>query len=455
MPLQAGLFPADADDEFLLKHVNAVALMPTTGGRRISALGRKIFNVLLYRSQEEGEREEYEARLHEILDAAAYDSNDTAPIRKILRELMTTTVEWQSPSNGEIETWDACNLLSGAGTTKDKRTKAVTVRWRFDSKVRAQLLSPDRYARLSLEAITQLSTHSAMALYEICARYVDNPGHKTARQHWRWWRPVLTGFAGDDSKAEYRFFKRDVLHKAVAEINACTNIEVRGPIEYKEQDNRTIAEIQFEVYLKDGAPTGQQRPKPLVHVVVDDLPIIGRAINAGVKQFEAEELIRKHGPEFFAASVGELEKRLRMPSDKVGVVLKPGGWLRAYMAKAAKEVSDQAPATRPEVTEDALKKHRAAWTDEWLRRRKDRLRAGFQELSEPDQRECLESFRSELKSSAQTQLLKRFDTSGWQHRLVLGAFTKFYATRAIGENWDKPTSDDILAIAAELAMDKP
>jgi hypothetical protein len=34
-----------------------------------------------------------------------------------------------------------------------------------------------------------------------------------------------------------------------------------------------------------------------------------------------------------------------------------------------------------EVTEDALKKHRAAWTDEWLRRRKDRLRAGFRELT--------------------------------------------------------------------------
>jgi hypothetical protein len=126
--------------------------------------------------------------------------------------------------------------------------------------------------------------------------------------------------------------------------------------------------------------------------------------------------------------------------------------LRAYMTKAAKEVSDQAPTPEVEVTEDALKKHRAAWTDEWLRRRKDRLRAGFQELSEPEQRQFLESFRSELKTSGQTQLLKRFDTSGWQHRLVLGAFTRFYATRAIGENWDKPTPDDILSIAAELAI---
>ena len=269
MPEQGGLFQTDADDEFLLKHVNAVALMPVPGGRRISMLGRRVFNVLLHRAQESGELDEYQARMHEIVRDAGYNSNDTAPIRKILRELMSTTVEWQSPTNGEIETWDACNLLSGAGTTKDKRTGAVTIRWRYDSKVRAQLLSPDRYARLSLEAITQLSTHAAMALYEICARYVDNPRHLTARQHWRWWRPVLTGVASDDSKAEYRFFKRDVLHKAIAEINACTNIEVRGPIEHKERDNRTIAEIQFEVRHK-GQGANRDAAPPLLEVVVDE-----------------------------------------------------------------------------------------------------------------------------------------------------------------------------------------
>ena len=87
---QPGLFPAETDDDYLLKHVNAVALMPVAGGRRISLLGRKIFNVLLHRAQEEGEREEYEARMHEVIDDAAYNSNDTAPIRRILREKVAT-----------------------------------------------------------------------------------------------------------------------------------------------------------------------------------------------------------------------------------------------------------------------------------------------------------------------------------------------------------------------------
>lgn len=445
---QPSLFQHEVEaDEFLLKHVNAVALMPVQGGRRISLLGRRLFNVLLHRSQDEGEQEEYEARLHEVVSAADYSSKDTAPLKKILRELMSTTVEWQSPSSGEIETWDACNLLSGAGITKDKRSGAVTIRWRFDSKVRSQLLSPDRYARLSLEAITQLSSHAAMALYEICARYVDNPGHKTARQHWRWWKPVLTGFSGDDSKSEYRFFKRDVLNRAIAEINERTNIEVRGPIEHKERDNKTVAEIQFEVWIK-GERGGRAVNQPLHEMTPQDLPVIGRAISAGVKQDQAEELLRKHGRAPLANAVDDLERRLEMPVEVVGEVRKPGSWLKDSLERKAKQA--KAAATSPmakQITADEMKKRRAAWTETWLRTRKTDLLRGFEELTSLEQERILADFRNELQAN-QPHFLRRFDTSGWNHGMIRETFLKFLGMQLIGPDWFKPSADDILAVAA-------
>lgn len=444
---QPSLFQDDTDD-FLLKHVNAVALMPVQGGRRISLLGRRVFNVLLYRSQDEGEQEEYEARLHEVISDADYNSKDTAPFKKILKELMTTTVEWQSPSSGEIETWDACNLLSGAGITKDKRTGAVTIRWRFDSKVRSQLLSPDRYARLSLEAITQLSSHAAMALYEICARYVDNPGHKTARQHWRWWKPVLTGFSGDDSKSEYRFFKRDVLNRAISEINERTNIEVRGPIEHKERDNKTVAEIQFEVWLK-GQKNSREPKKPLHNVTPEDLPVIGRAISAGVKQDEAEDLLRRHGRTPLISAVDDLEHRLEMPAEIVGEVRKPGSWLKENLERKAKQA--RAAASTPlakQISAEEMKKRKAAWTETWLRARKADVIRGFQELPEFEQKQILADFKTELASANLLHFLKRLDSSGWNHAMVKDTFVKFVGTKLIGPEWFKPSSDDILAIAA-------
>lgn len=446
------------NDDLLLKHVNAVALMPVVGGRRISALGRKLFNVLLHRAQDTGEQDEYEARLHEVVGDAAYNSNDTTNIKKTLKELLTTSVEWQSATDGEVETWDVSNLLSGAGITKDKRTKAVTIRWRYDSKIRAQLLSPDRYARLSIEAITQLSTHAAMALYEICARYVDNPGRKTARRHWRWWQPVLTGIAVKESKTEYRYFKRDVIQKAIAEINGCTNLEIRGPIEFKESDNKTIADIQFEVYLRSRVPK-REKPRPLENIVVDDLPIIGRAINVGVKQGEAEALITKHGSEMFSAAVAELENRQKMPSEKVGAVLKPGAWLKAHLSRISGEAEEEGVAAALSrshgLSGTEITKRQASWTDEWLRRRKTGLRRAFDDRDDAEKTKCLEEFREHLKATEQAQALKRFDLSGWEHRLVFESFFKFFGVKTQGEGWDKPSSGDILAIAAELASAPP
>lgn len=444
---QHSLFQSDDADDTLLKHVNAVALMPVQGGRRISLLGRRLFNVLLHRSQGEGERDEYEARLHEVISDADYNSKDTAPLKKILKELMSTTVEWQSPSSGEIETWDACNLLSGAGITKDKRSNAVTIRWRFDSKVRAQLLSPDRYARLSIEAITQLSSHSAMALYEICARYVDNPGHKTARQHWRWWKPVLTGFSGDDSKSEYRFFKRDVLNRAIAEINERTNIEVRGPIEHKERDNKTVAEIQFEVWLK-GQKHAREIRKPLHEVTPQDLPVIGRAISAGIQQGEAEELLRRHGRAPLTDAVNDLENRLQMSVEAVGEVRKPASWLKENLerkARKARMLASQPNAMR--ISAEDLKKCKAAWTESWLRARKDDLQRGFLELGDAEQQALLERFRGELAARNIHQFLKRLDSSGWQHPMIKDSFIKFIGQELVGPDWFKPSDDDILAVA--------
>jgi hypothetical protein len=445
---QPSLFHPDDADDILLKHVNAVALMPVQGGRRISLLGRRLFNVLLHRSQDEGEQEEYEARLHEVISDADYNSKDTAPLKKILKELMSTTVEWQSPSSGEIETWDACNLLSGAGITKDKRSGAVTIRWRFDSKVRSQLLSPDRYARLSIEAITQLSSHAAMALYEICARYVDNPGHKTARQHWRWWKPVLTGYAGDDTKSEYRFFKRDVLNRAIAEINERTNIEVKGPIEHKERDNKTVSEIQFQVWFKTEKSSRDVRP-PLHDVTLQDLPVIGRAISAGVKQEQAEDLLRKHGRAPLTSAVDDLVRRLEMPVAVVGEVRKPASWLKDNLERKAKHARlvASSPMTK-QISAEEMKKRKAAWTETWLRSRKADLLRGFDELTDLEKQKFLVDFRAELSGANLPHFLKRFDTSGWNHSMVRETFVKFLGVQLIGPDWFKPSSDDILAIAA-------
>ncbi len=449
---QIELYPVDAPearDDRMRKHVNAIALMPTKDGGKISAFDRTLYNVLLYRAQGMGDREEYSARMHEIVKDCDFDSNNTEHIKKALKNLMKTLVEWQSPTSGEIEVWDACVLLSGASIRKDKRTKAVEVRWRYDTQIKAQLLNPDRYAGLMLKSITQLRSHPAKALYEICARYVDNPGRKTARQHWRWWRPVLCGQVYDEQKGEYRYFKRDVLLPAIAEINANTELKVSLLPEFKERDNKTVSDIQFEVLLK-GLAKKPQAPasKPLDKMEPADLKLIEQALKLGVAQDEAEGLYRDHGVEALKKGLEDLEKRLAMPSQIVGAVEKPGSYLRSIMKpKAAAQVAaaEASPKARPGKD---MERRKAALLEEWLRQKKDELRSLFQELPDVEQEELLSGFR---EYPAIQPLLKRFETSGWNHRSIRDLFAAFLGETWLGAEWNKPKPDELI----ELALESP
>jgi Initiator Replication protein len=450
MNTQTVVSTSNSNEEVLYKHINAVALTPVQGGRRISLLGRRLFNILLYKAQEEGYKKEYEARLHDIVVASNYKSKNYAPIKRILLELLSTTVEWNSPSGSEVESWDASNLLSGASIIKDTKSGAVTLHWRFDSKIREQLLSPDRYAQLSIESITQLTTHAAMALYEVCARYVDNPSHKTAKQNWKWWHPVLTGIANDEIKTEYRFFKRDIIKDAVAEINMLTNLEVIGPIEFKGSDNKTIGDIQFEVRLKSDKTVSH--PKSLECINVDDLPLVGRALTMGVKQADIEALISKYGASLVVRALNELENRLLMPSEKIGPVLKPSSWLKTNLTKLTKQDSEDVTDHSVIPSKAALEKKKSLWSAEWLRRQREFLVYGFQESNESAKEELLNAFSGHLKELSQPVILKQFLKSGWDHRMVRETFMQFIGSRMMGENWDKPSTDDLLGIAAELAQ---
>lgn len=459
---ESGLFVEDdRDDDVLLKHVNAIALMPVIGGRRISLLGRRLFNVLLHHSMAHPDKEEHEAGLTEIVDMADFTSRNFDQIKKTLRELMSTTVEWQSPAKNEmVETWDACNLLSGVGLTKNKKSGHVTVRWRFDSKVRENILKPEIYSRLSLESIMMFSTHGAMALYEICARYAKNPSHLTTRRNWReWWLPVLTGVSKDKSKTEYRFFKRDVLKKAIAEVNAKSNLVIIGPIEFKANDGRTVNDIQFEVHYKKESEMNIWKA-PLINTTEEELPIIGRAIVLGVKQKEIEKLFAEYSMNIIVNGLDKLEARLGMPKDKVTEISKPGLWLRAVVKKIS-QTEEAGTLGMPEPVDIA--KQRDQWAQEWLRIRKQKLLYAFQDSTEIEQHGTIKAFEEYLEQTAQKILLNKVrelnqnnsaskqKTHIWEHRMLSAVFFNFLGLTRHGDGWDKPSAEDLLSIAAEQA----
>jgi hypothetical protein len=428
----------------LRKPVNTLAIVPKS--TRITSLGRKSYNVLLYEAQEQGlDKDVFRAPLERIVKGVDFDSNDHALIKKHLRAMVSTTVEWQSPTTGEGMAWNVSGLLAHARLLKERGQ--VWVEWSYAVNLKQELLAPTVFARLKLEVISQLRSHAGIALYEICTRYKDVG--RTARQHWRWWQPVLSGQPVSErtAKQEYRIFKRDTLKLAIAEVSAITDLEVELA-EYKE--GRFISEIQFLIRPKKQSTLPlATAPEPV------DLSLVQRAGQLGVEDDRAEEMLAEYGAPAFRSGLEALAER--QGHDFPAPVRDPSRYLRSLMPGEAEraalrqqDLQARSDASSAESKDSQSKRH-SRWAEEWLRRRREQVRQDIESLSEATQATLMDQLLASMEArQVHPSLRKRLQSNGWQHPLVLQEMLRFYAQGTLGDQWDKPTPAQLLAIATEM-----
>jgi len=425
----------------LRKPVNTLAIAPKSA--RITALGRKSYNVLLHLAQTQGlEHDVFRAPLDRIIKGVDFDSNDHALIKKHLRAMVSTTVEWQSPTTGEGASWNVSGLLAHARLTKERGQ--VWVEWSYAVNLKQELLEPTVFARLKLEVISQLRSHAAIALYEICVRYRDVG--RTARQHWRWWRPVLSGQPETERTArlEYRIFKRDTLKPAIAEVAAITDLDVEL-LEHKE--GRFISEIQFLIRPKAAAVTPQRQAAEPV-----DVALVARAQQLSVSEDRVEELVAEYGEDAVRSALELLAQR--MASAYPAPLRDPYRYLRTLIPGEAERLKQQAHHQReaaPMLAREQRVKRQARWVEEWLRRRRADIVAAIEALSPEAQQSLVDGLETDMaERQIHPSIRKRLHASGWRHPLVLPEMLRYFAAGSIGEDWDQPTSEQLLEIAAEL-----
>lgn len=428
----------------LRKPVNTLAIVPQS--KRITPLARKAYNVMLHMAQAQGiERTAYRALVADVIAGLDFDSNDTQLIKKHLRSMAATTVEWQSPTTGEGSSWTVSGLLAHAKISKERGQNWIE--WSYSIELKQELLEPSVFARLSIEIISQLRTHAGIALYEICTRYKEVG--RTSRQAWQWWRPVLSGQpeSARTQKLEYRFFKRDTLKPAIAEVNAITDLEVEL-VEHKE--GRFIAELQFLVRRKSQPPLPLRNPPQPV-----DLSLIVQAQKLGVSDDHAEELLDTYGSEALRSGLTALEKRIATAFP--GPLRDPYRYLKSLMpGEAEKLVKQQAmqAMTSEEKSRDVGAtdvRRKAQWVEEWLRQRREKVASDLESLSEDEQQRIVSSLLDDMTArDVHPSIRRRLEQSGWRHPLVVNEMIKFYAKATIGEQWDRPTAEELLTVAAQM-----
>ena len=450
----------------LRKPHEMVVMVPRS--KRVTLTGRRIYNALLQVSQARlaalnvmpAADYMFEAPLPAILRTTGSNGEDRTAAKRYLKEMRGLEVDWESTAPGDGVKWRGFSMLSEVAI--EVRNGENWVSWSYPPTIMAALREPKRWARIDLDVLASLGSYAAVALYEICARYRDNPSGLTSRKPVAWWADALSHTPAGSERREWRKFKNERVKLAVEEINAETDLEIEL-LEHKQ--GRAVVEAQFAVRKKRNLPKHR-----LLHDVVD-ANLVLRAESLGIRELKLEALIKEFGETLVRDKVEVLEKRtanshlrgvenaysyLRSllrhdegDSQATPVMSLDGG---ANPSASANSSADDPRAT----TMPANAKPSTPWTGEdpqasaeaeWLNQRIAELRTEIQALS-AEQRQALvnEAVHELATGGLMSAVISRRVAQGDVLYGLLGSVVvRIYGSRIYGPDWKSPRPPDLFS----------
>lgn len=440
----------------LRKPHEMIVMVPRS--KRVTLTGRRIYNALLQVSQARLTALDrmpaadymFEAPLPAILRTTGSNGDDRTAAKRYLKEMRGLEVDWESTAPGDGVKWRGFSML--AEVAIETRNGENWVSWSYPPTIMAALREPQRWARIDLDVLASLGSYAAVALYEICARYRDNPGGVTSRKPVAWWADALSQAPAGSERREWRKIKNERVKPAIDEINAETDLEIEL-IEHKQ--GRGVVEAQFAVRKKRAGP----KPRQTADLV--DANLILRAESLGIRELKLESLIKEFGEPLVRDKIEVLERRTA--NNRLRGIDNPYSYLRSLLRNDS-GADDSAEAPKPPSSEsiygfdaeqrDGRQKPAAPSSPShanpssdttWLNERIAAIRAEIQRLS-PEQRQALVDVAVQDLSSKgmMTAVVTRRAAQGDVLHGVLGTYViRHYATRIYGPDWDKPHANDL------------
>lgn len=410
---------------------------------KLSLLTRKVFNVMMYHAQEmktpglnapidtPAAKKYFWIPLAELARDAAYDSKDTEFLKQQLEELQNVKLLMENDRQWTSERLVASITLVNPQGLK-KHSGQVWFGFAFPPEVHELVMAPGTYTRFSIFYQGLLRSGSALALYEICRRYATNPSKLTLIETYEHWYGALTGNPVlREDPPPYKYFKRDTLKPAIAEINALTDIQVEL-VEHK--NGRRVEKLQFRVEQARQPQLAFPAP-PVI-----DLQLLGKIMEFGFAQAEAADFVARHGDDKIRASIAFVQARvasksappLDSPAAYFRWTLKQGEAAAQglQLQNAAVKASQSKKAAGPSVMEQF---HSA---------RSQEAFAVYQELDEKDRQPILERFKTQ-----HTNKFLRLE-KGVDNPLAKNVFSQWYAK----ELWSEPTAQDLANFVEQFGL---
>lgn len=405
-----------------------IAINPKKG--KITLGTRRLFNLLLYFSQQDGVKETYSRSITEVMEHVT-SSKDSEWLKECFRQMQETSIEWNS-KDADIEEWGISGLISEARIIT--AGNATTIAWALPQVIRQRLMDPRFYTKLTLEIHSKLKTGASIALYEICSRYLTNPSHLTNREAWQWWQPRLTGNPKRETD-EYKYFARDVLRPAIAEVNLVSDLDIEL-IEHK--NGRRIAEIQFRVARK--VPLALEAE---VHKAFDG-DLLESMIRLGLSQREARALYAEHDLILLRKTVILTEQRAAAPN--VAPLKSPAAFFKKALSGEYASVTPMETARKvamPAVTAEPVIRaslDKAAIDAKLAAKRIQQAHELWDEQGAQEQLTLLHAFRDASGIDAYRKDINRRGVACMVSVALRTAFCEWYAQ----ETWGGITDQDVI-----------
>lgn len=400
---------------------------------KFSLLSRRIYNAFIFRAQEVGKtgveapadvpgfEDYYWIRMADLCANTEYTSRDYEFFKEHAEALQNIKVEATSD-----KMWASERLLAGLTifNTSGLRNKGGTVfiGFAFPPQVREKVLKPDTYTKLSLYYQAVLRSAHSLALYEVCRRYATSPSHLTNRDSWQEWYHVLSGNSIKDVVLpEYKYFKRDMILKALAEINSVTDIDVEL-IETKK--GRKVEDIQFRVQLKAQASLLETGA-----AIVIDSSVIERMLRLGISEADAKEYYSNNEEKILLATIDFVEKRIKKGPN----VDAPAGYFRTALQKG---FATTAPVAQALDKPKSNARPRKGFRERFIAARNQEALRYYTELSSQEQAALYTEFSADADRSIRPHLKK-----GLNSPVVSAAFSGWLAIRTWGEVTDAAVLD--------------
>lgn len=208
----------------------------------ISMIQRKAWNLLLFNAfRDLKNKTRYTISINDLSKALGY--KDTEQLKDSLRKLISTPIEFNVLKSKDKTVWEIMTLLSVATIENNVLT------YGYVDELLQKLVDRPIYSRINIEIMKLITSKYALILYELACDHIMLGKGKGITPEIT--TPELQKIFGCEDNMlykDFRYFNRDILKKAITEVNDKTDVHVEAkPI----RKNKKIYAVQFQIKNKE------------------------------------------------------------------------------------------------------------------------------------------------------------------------------------------------------------